>query len=75
MTTPPGNSLDSDQHDRVIDLGADLREGVQHLRRRIADEMAYNEAKGRSGYRIGMQDGLHFALDAIDALMTEHSPD
>jgi len=75
MTRPPGNSLDSDQDDRVIDLGVELPEGIRHLRRRIAEEIAYNDAKGRSGYRMGMHDGLHFVLEAVDALMSEHATD
>jgi hypothetical protein len=75
MTHPPGNSLDGDQGKRVIDQGADLTEGLRHLRQRIADEMTYNEAKGQSAYRMGMQDGLHFVLAALDALLSEHTTD
>ncbi len=69
MIEPPGNSLDADQHRQVADGGPDLATGLSNLLARVDEELRYNAAKGTSPYRMGMQDGLHFARDALAALL------
>jgi hypothetical protein len=71
MIEPPGNSLAADQQQRVADAGPDLATGLRNLLQRVEEELQYNAAKGTSPYRMGMQDGLHFARDAIAALLGE----
>ncbi len=71
MIEPPGNSLAADQHRRVAAFGSDLSSGLRNLLARLDEEMVYNAAKGTSAYRSGMEDGLHFARDAIVALLAD----
>jgi hypothetical protein len=69
MTRPPGNSLATDQAERVADHGDELAAGLRALLARIAEELDYNDAKGKAPYRLGMHDGLRFAEDAIADLL------
>ena len=69
MIEPPGNSLASSQEGRVIDPGSDIAAGLEALLERIAEEIAFNDAKGTAPYRLGMHDGLRFAEDAIAELL------
>lgn len=69
MERPPGNSLESDQRDRVVDPGADALDGLESLLARTRDEIAYNTSKGDGLYRLGMHDGLRYAEDALVALL------
>ena len=72
MTGPPGNSLERTQGSRVVEPGADLPAGLHALLGRIAEELAYNSAKGPAPYRLGMHDGLRFAEEAIADLLRRH---
>jgi hypothetical protein len=72
VIVPPGNSLAADQGERVADPGDDLADGFRALLERIAEEIAYNDAKGDSPYRLGMHDGLRFAQDAVADLLRRH---
>jgi hypothetical protein len=72
---PPGNSLDASQGNRVIEPGDALADGLQALLGRIAEEIAFNDAKGTAPYRLGMHDGLRFAEDAIADLLRRHGHD
>jgi len=72
---PPGNSLDALQGNRVIEPGEKLADGLQALLARIAEEIAFNDAKGDAPYRLGMHDGLRFAEDAIADLLRRHGHD
>lgn len=72
MTRPPGNSLDAAQAQRVADPGEDLVGGLYALLARIADELDFNDAKGKAPYRLGMHDGLRFAEDAVADLLRRH---
>ena len=72
MTAPPGNSLEHDQDARVADEGATLVEGLASLLERIQEEIAYNDAKGQSAFRLGVHDGLRFAEDALVDLLSRH---
>ncbi len=68
--SPPGNSLEADQGGRVISPdGEDLADGLVGLLARISEELVYNAAKGESGFRLGMHDGLRFAEDAVVDLL------
>jgi hypothetical protein len=69
---PPGNSLAASQGDRVIEPGDTLADGLETLLARVADEIAFNDAKGTAPYRLGMHDGLRFAEDAIADLLRRH---
>jgi hypothetical protein len=69
---PPGNSLAADQGERVAEPGEDLAGGMRALLERIADELAFNDAKGTAPYRLGMHDGLRFAQDAVTDLLRRH---
>lgn len=72
MTQPPGNSLDAEQHARVVEAGRDFAEGLEALLARIGEEIDFNAAKGGGAYRLGMHDGLRFAEDAVAALLRSH---
>lgn len=72
MTEPPGNSLQLDQGERVVEPGADLAAGLRALLARIAEELDFNDAKGTAPYRLGMHDGLRFAEDAVADLLRCH---
>jgi hypothetical protein len=72
---PPGNSLDASQGNRVIEAGDALADGLQALLARIAEEIAFNDAKGTAPYRLGMHDGLRFAEDAVADLLRRHGYD
>jgi hypothetical protein len=69
---PPGNSLAAEQGGRVAEPGEDLAAGVRALLARIAEELAFNAAKGTAPYRLGMHDGLRFAEDALVDLLRRH---
>ena len=75
MIEPPGNSLDASQGNRVIEAGDALADGLHALLARIAEEIAFNDAKGTAPYRLGMHDGLRFAEDAIADLLRRHGHD
>lgn len=72
MTTPPGNSLDAVQGNRVSAAGDDLGAGLLGLLVRLGEEISFNGAKGDAPYRLGIHDALRFAEDAILALLGEH---
>lgn len=72
MSHPPGNSLQADQRARVSELGESPEQGILHLIERVRQELDYNDAKGRSAYRLGMHDGLRFAEDALVNLANRH---
>ena len=72
MSHPPGNSLQADQRARVSELGESPEQGILHLIERVRQELDYNDAKGRSAYRLGMHDGLRFAEDALVNLLNRH---
>lgn len=72
MSNPPGNSLEADQGARVSEPGESLEEGILNLIKRVREELDYNDAKGTSGYRLGMHDGLRFAEDALVNLLNRH---
>jgi len=69
---PPGNSLAFEQGEQVAEPGEDLAVGVRALLARIAEELAFNAAKGTAPYRLGMHDGLRFAEDALVDLLHRH---
>jgi hypothetical protein len=69
---PPGNSLDRDQAGQVAPPGQDLAAGLLALLARLAEELAYNDAKGAAPYRLGVHDGLRFAEDALVDLLRRH---
>ncbi|MXZ67718.1 MAG: hypothetical protein F4X18_06480 [Acidimicrobiia bacterium] len=72
MSHPPGNSLQADQGARVSEPGTSLEEGILHLIERVREELDYSDAKGASGYRLGMHDGLRFTEDALVNLLNRH---
>lgn len=72
MTVPPGNSLELNQRARVADEGRTVVDGLIALLQRIREEIDYNDAKGQSGFRLGVHDGLRFAEDAIVDLLRRH---
>lgn len=72
MKRPPGNSLEDDQGARVSEPGGTLDDGIRQLILRVREELDYNDAKGQSGYRLGMHDGLRFAEDALVDLLRRH---
>jgi len=72
LIEPPGNSLELDQGERVVEPGADLAAGLRALLARIAEELDFNDAKGTAPYRLGMHDGLRFAEDAVADLLRRH---
>ena len=72
MSHPPGNSLQADQGARVSEAGQHLKDGILHLIERVREELDYSEAKGTSGYRLGMHDGLRFTEDALVNLLNRH---
>lgn len=72
MNTPPGNLLDADQNESVANTGADLVEGLTDLLDRIRGELGYNDAKGKSPFRLGVHDGLRFAEEAIAQVLCSH---
>ena len=72
MTTPPGNSLDAFQENRVSAAGDDLGAGLLGLLTRVGEEISFNDAKGDAPYRLGIYDALRFAEDAILVLLHEH---
>jgi hypothetical protein len=69
MTAPPGNSLEADQRERVIDPGEEPLDGLTSLLERTRTEIDYNAAKGDGLYRLGMHDGLRYAEDALVAIL------
>ena len=71
MTEPPGNSLAA-HNESVAEAGNDLAEGLRRLLARIAEEVDFNDAKGKAPYRLGMHDGLRFAEDAIADVLRQH---
>lgn len=72
MTAPPGNSLERNQQARVAEAGETLVEGLVALLERVQGEIAYNDAKGQSTFRLGVHDGLRFAEDAVVDLLNRH---
>lgn len=72
MSHPPGNSLQADQSAQVSEPGTSLEEGILNLIERVREELDYNDAKGRSAFRLGMHDGLRFAEDALVNLLNRH---
>lgn len=72
MIEPPGNSLEADQGERVVEPGEDLAAGLRALLARIGEELDFNDAKGTAPYRLGMHDGLRFAEDAVADLLRRH---
>jgi len=72
MTNPPGNSLETNQRNRVIDHGAEPLDALESLLERTRAEIDYNDAKGQNAYRLGMHDGLRYAEDAIVAILESH---
>ena len=72
MTTPPGNSLELNQHARVAEEGATVVDGLAALLERIREEIDYNDAKGQGTFRLGVHDGLRFAEDAVVDLLRRH---
>ena len=75
MTDPPGNSLEASQGGRVVEPGNDLAAGLRALLERIGAEIDFNDAKGATGYRLGVHDGLRFAEDAVADLLRRHGHD
>ena len=75
MTEPPGNSLEASQGGRVVEPRHDLVAGLQALLERIGAEVDFNDAKGETGYRLGVHDGLRFAEDAVADLLRRHGHD
>lgn len=75
MTSPPGNSLEADQRQRVFDPGESIGDGLEALLVRIREELDFNDAKGSSSYRLGVHDALRFAEDAVVALLRSHGRD
>lgn len=69
MTTPPGNSLQADQSQRLVGHERDPLVALEALLERTRAEIDYNAAKGESPYRLGMHDGLRYAEDAIVAIL------
>jgi hypothetical protein len=69
---PPGNSLEAEQGERVVEPGEDLAAGLRGLLARIGEEVEFNDAKGTAPYRLGMHDGLRFAEDAVADLLRRH---
>jgi hypothetical protein len=69
---PPGNSLARDHGGRVAPAGDDLAAGLRALLGRVAEELAYSDAKGSGPYRLGVHDGLRFAEDALVDLLRRH---
>lgn len=72
MTTPPGNSLEIDQRNRVVEHDGALLDALESLLERTRAEIGYNAAKGRAPYRLGMHDGLRYAEDALVAILESH---
>lgn len=75
MIEPPGNSLEADQGERVVEPGEDLAAGLRALLARIDEELDFNDAKDAKDtapYRLGMHDGLRFAEDAVADLLRSH---
>ena len=72
MIEPPGNSLAATQGNRVADPGHDLAAGLQALLARVTEEIDFNDAKGAGPYRLGVNDGLRFAEDAVADLLRRH---
>jgi hypothetical protein len=73
--TPPGNSLDRDQHGTVVGRQGPLVDELVALLGRIATELDYNDAKGSAPFRLGMHDGLRFAEDALVEILRRHGHD
>src|SRR4029077_8962023 len=71
VNEPPGNSLSAD-NERVAEPGDDLAAGLRRLLARIAEELDFNDVKGKAPYRLGMHDGLRFAEDAIVDVLRRH---
>ena len=75
LTRPPGNSLESSQGGKVVEPGETIEDGLRALLSRLAEEIAFNEAKGTAPYRLGMHDGLRFAEDAVADILRRHGHD
>lgn len=75
LTRPPGNSLESSQDGKVVEPGETIEDGLWALLSRLAEEIAFNEAKGTDPYRLGMHDGLRFAEDAVADILRRHGHD
>jgi hypothetical protein len=69
---PPGNSLETAQHSRVVEPGDSLADGLRALLARIGEEIDFSDAKGAAPYRLGVHDGLRFAEDAVADLLRRH---
>jgi hypothetical protein len=50
----------------------ELAQDLAALLRRFRAELDYNDAKGSNAYRQGMHDGLHFAADALQDVLSAH---
>jgi len=75
LTRPPGNSLESSQGGKVVEPGETIEDGLRALLSRLAEEIAFNEAKGTAPYRLGLHDGLRFAEDAVADILRRHGHD
>ncbi|MHB8621149.1 MAG: hypothetical protein ACYDAG_16550 [Chloroflexota bacterium] len=56
-------------------MGEELTAGLNALLASVRTERRFNLAKGDSAYRQGMDDGLHFVEDALEALLRSHGID
>jgi hypothetical protein len=65
-------SSQSSQGGRVVEPGETIEDGLRALLARLAEEIAFNEAKGTAPYRLGMHDGLRFAEDAVADILRWH---
>lgn len=72
---PPGDSLQREQRGAITDPEADLTAALLELLERTHAEYGYSQAKGSSAYHSGMQDGLHYASDALAATLRAHGID
>jgi len=69
---PPRDSLEHNQGSMAAREELGLAGTVADLLERVREELAYNAAKGDGPYRRGMEDGLHFAEDALVAILGRH---
>lgn len=58
-----------------MEPGGTIEDGLRALLARLAEEIAFNEAKGTAPYRLGMHDGLRFAEDAVADILRRHGHD
>ena len=72
---PPRDSLERNQGSMAAAEGLSLAGTIADLLERVREELAYSAAKGDGPYRRGMEDGLHFAEDALVGILERHSSD